>query len=254
MPNKISTFKENYYDHETLERYFNAPGSRVHDGPVLKGRLEELALNDVRVATLVLQAIKFGRIDIFRHERLLDWFQQYHYWAQQSSNTQFAKVYFETMDAIGERVETWFNYREYHNVLSKARLNDYFAFGSSAVIAKMLMGMRFFCNKEAFKHWASMYGRNANPQVVERPGTVRLFLDSPRDSEFADNFEGDYIYGAKIARVQNQDKWEIIFEDYFPNHKYRSVMWTLMYRAVAPLVEPLFMARVYSAVEWQFTD
>lgn len=254
MSQKISTFKNEYFDHETLTTFFNAPGQRVHEGPVLKARLESLALNDVRVATLVLQAIKYGRIDIFRHERLLDWFQRYYYMAHENRHSRFASSYFEAMDAIVDRVETWFQYREYHNGLSKANTNEYFAFGNSAGIAAILLRMRFFCTKEAFKHWATMYGRDAKQHVVERPGTVRLFMDMPKDGDYANDFEGNFIYGANIIRVDQKNKWEIVFEDYFPNHKYRSVMWNLMFKAVAPLVEPLFMARVYSVTEWQFTD
>jgi hypothetical protein len=243
-----------YFDQEYPKPFFNASGQSVHEGPTLKAELEKYALGNVDVAIRLLQAIKFGRINIFCHERLLDWFQNYHYLVRQHGQKPLSDAYFAAMAAIVEKVDLWYKYRGYQNALSKKELKEYFAFGDSAVIAQILLRMRFFCTKEAFRHWATNYGRDFEPNVVERPGIVRLFVDAPQDLKYADSFEGNYIYGAKIIRIEQMDKWEIVFEDYFPNHKHFSSMWTLMFGAVIPLVEPLLMAKLYSVAEWQFTD
>lgn len=254
MVNKIATAKSTYFDFTSLEVFTPAINGSVHEGTLFKADLERFALRDVDVAIKVLKAIKLGKINIFTQERLLDWLQKYHSKVQHNINSPLSIAYFEAMDAIVKKVDLWFKYRQYHNQLTIENCSEYEGYGFSAVTSHILLDMRYLCTKEAFRHWATNYGRNYKPNIIERPGIVRLLIDSVENAEYAESLDGNYIHGAKIVRNEKENNWEIIFEDYFPNQKYYSIMWTMMYRAVIPLVEPLFMAKVYSVTEWQYTD
>lgn len=252
-----SAAKEQYFDFTGLKRFVHLPGSpdnRVTDGTLFRAGLADYAVTNQAVAIRILKAIKAGQVNIFCQERILDWFLRYHEAVLQGYCPELTSAYFEAMDAVVNKIDTWFRYRQYSSRLTNKMIQEYVGFGDHAVIAWMLLNLRFCATREAFRHWAGMYGRQFNHHVVERPGIIRLYIDKPRDAALAENFEAQYVYGTKIIYLPNENRWEIIFEDYFPLFKYRSSMWIKMYHVIAPMAASLLQANVYWKPTWSYDD
>ena len=253
----IPTAKEQYFDFTGLKRFVNLPGipdTRVTDGTLFRDGLADYAVTNQSVAIRILKAIKTGQVNIFCQERILDWLLKYHEAVLKGNCPELTNAYFEAMDHVVNKIDTWFKYRQYSSRLTNKMAQEYAGFGDHAVIAWLLQNLRFCATREAFRHWAGMYGRQFNHHVVERPGIVRLYIDKPRIADFSENFEAHYFNGTKIIRLPNENRWEIVFEDYFPLLKYRSLMWIKMYEKIAPMAASLLQADVYWRPTWSYND
>lgn len=256
MPN-TPTAKEQYFDFTGLKQFVNLPNSpanRVTDGALFRDGLANYAVTNQAIAIRILKAIKVGQVNIFCQERILDWFLKYHEAVLQGYCPELTCTYFDAMDVVVNKIDTWFKYRQYSSRLTNNMVQEYVGFGDHAVIAWMLQNLRFCATREAFRHWAGMYGRQFSHHVIERPGIVRLYIDKPRNAAYANNFKGRYVSGAKIIHLPDENRWEIIFDDYFPLFNYRSSMWIKMYHKIAPMAASVLLANVYWRPTWLYDE
>jgi len=92
---------------------------------------------------------------------------------------------------------------------------------------------------------------------VDLPARLRIFVNNPRDQEFAGEFEGCYEGGATIIKA-NDDLWELCFDDYFLNthHEYlwNLNLWHKIFTAIEPFLSELLDADIFFTREDQFND
>jgi hypothetical protein len=247
-----------FFDISHPRKFVPHIGSKVAGRGALLNGLDDHVVKDKNVAVSVLRAIETGKVDLFCQERIFAWLEKLHSASRLDRTDEVAVAFRAAMTALREETNARFRYRGYRIRLDKAQAKQKLACGGNAsLISYGVMQMRFLANCEAYKHFGQKYVDRGEGLAVELPAKMDLYIVDPKDSEFAAEFDGRFVGGATIKKI-DASRWHFSFDDYCLStsheQKWSPALWLKIFAAIQPIASTLFNADIVYKFENQFDN